>query len=255
MRNFETSKDRCERIYHQNQANLLRQTFYDSKKLTRDGNFLRPKITMKEKHMPLKLAEVGETARIRDAVQERGNVSLRESFNANLYENPVWKSVDKQKWRSARGMSYEGQLANHVNTQRQTLLGGTGLVNTAMAQVMKAKGKSGTWSVVKNEDPEGSNPYSGGHADISQDLVSRKRNLYRERQISPKPFNSQTRASKRMDDKVAAPTLNQMNAAKLTEMLQRKVIRNSQTPMDLALNDQETISVIEEERQVVHSTR
>ncbi len=68
--------------------------------------------------MPLKVADVSEAARLKDAIAESGNVSLRESFNLELYENPVWKSVDKQKWRSQRGMSYEGQLAPHVNTMR-----------------------------------------------------------------------------------------------------------------------------------------
>ena len=50
--------------------------------------------------MPLKFVEVGETERMRDAIKERGSVSLRESFNRNLYNNPVWKSVDKAKWRN-----------------------------------------------------------------------------------------------------------------------------------------------------------
>ena len=54
------------------------------------------------------MADVDDQARIKKGVEERASVSLRESFDQNLCENPVWKSVDKSKWRSQRGMSYEG---------------------------------------------------------------------------------------------------------------------------------------------------
>ena len=36
--------------------------------------------------MPLTFAEVGESGRIKEAIDERGSVSLRESFNMKLYE-------------------------------------------------------------------------------------------------------------------------------------------------------------------------
>ena len=64
---------------------MLGHTVYDTKKLIKgDGKNLREKVRLKEKHMPLKLAEVDEESRIRDAVKERGSVSLRESFNLEL---------------------------------------------------------------------------------------------------------------------------------------------------------------------------
>ena len=155
--------------------------------------------------MPLKLAEVTDQSRIKDAVAERAGVSLRESFDLNLCENPVWKSVDKTKWKNPRGMSYEGQLAPHVSTQRQTLLGGTGLAHNS---VTASRGNS--WSVVKNEDPNGRNPYSVSHPNVAKELFIRKRNLTKERNISPDAFNKNTRASRRMDDKMTTPTLNRL---------------------------------------------
>ena len=51
-----------------NQASLLGSTYYESVKS--DGNYLRAKKTIKEKHVPLKLAEVGESGRVREAVKE-----------------------------------------------------------------------------------------------------------------------------------------------------------------------------------------
>ena len=69
---------------------------------------MRPKALVKEKHLPLKYVEVGEAGRLHDAIKEQAGTSLRESFDNNLYQNPVWKSVDKKKWRDQRGMSYEG---------------------------------------------------------------------------------------------------------------------------------------------------
>ena len=108
IRNYETSKDRCERMSSMNKANILSRTVYDPKRIVVNGNNLRPKLLSKEKHMPLKLAEVNEPSRIKEGIAERQGVSLRESFNMDMYNNPIWKSVDKQKWRSQRGVSYEG---------------------------------------------------------------------------------------------------------------------------------------------------
>ena len=110
-----------------NQGNILQRSIYDPKRICVNGNNLRPKLLSKEKHLPLKLAEVSDAARIKEGIADRQGVSLRESFNMDLYNRPQWKSVEKQKWRSKRGISYEGQTANHVSNQRQSFLGGTGL--------------------------------------------------------------------------------------------------------------------------------
>ena len=147
---------------------------YDGKRIIRgDGGFLRPKVQVKEKHLPLRMTEHNEQSRINDAVAERGSVSLRESFDLNLFENPVWKSVDKAKWRGdPRGMSHKGRTAAHVGTIRSSLLGGS---NTM------AKTNVGlTWKMIKNEDPKGQNPYSVSHPEIAKLLTERKRNIVRE---------------------------------------------------------------------------
>jgi len=67
--------------------------------------------------------------------------------------NPVWKSVDKTKWRNPRGMSYEGQLAHHVSTNRTSLLGGTGLAKTFLDGKKNKNNRGGSsWQMTKNED-------------------------------------------------------------------------------------------------------
>ena len=43
-----------------------------------------------------------------DGIADRNNTSLRESFDFKLYNNPIWKSVEKRKWRTKKGISYEG---------------------------------------------------------------------------------------------------------------------------------------------------
>ena len=115
-----------------NKANILAKTVYNSKKIIVNGNNLRPKLVSKEKHKPLKLADVSEAARIKDGITERAGVSLRESFNAELNLNPVWKTIEKQKWQANEGMSRKGYLSNHVNKLRETGLGGTGKQNAAI---------------------------------------------------------------------------------------------------------------------------
>ena len=64
---------------------MLTKTFHNEKRLIKsNGNFLRKKVHTQEKHLPLKLVEVDEPNRIKDAIKERGSVSLRESFDMNL---------------------------------------------------------------------------------------------------------------------------------------------------------------------------
>ena len=95
IRNYETSKDRSNRLELLHKANILNKMSYDPKKIITNGSNLRTKILSKEKHMPLKLADVNEPVRIKNGIEDRCNVSLRESFNMELYKNPVWKSVEK----------------------------------------------------------------------------------------------------------------------------------------------------------------
>lgn len=64
--------------------------------------------------------------------------------------------------------------------------------------------------MTKNEDVEGSNPYAGGHPNVASDLVVRKRNIAKEKSISPRAFNATHRTSSRHDDKITTKTLNQL---------------------------------------------
>ena len=93
--------------------------------------------------MPLKLAEVGEESRIKDAVKERQGVSLRENFNLELCQNPIWKSIDKSKWKAPRGISYEGQKGSSSNWQ--SLIGGTGTTRVALAGHNAKNNRGGSW--------------------------------------------------------------------------------------------------------------
>ena len=71
-------------------------------------------------------------------------------------------------------------------------------------------GKDATiiWNVIKNEDKEGANPYTLGYKQIEKLNIERKRNLSKEREISPKPFTSLVRESKANDDKLKINSLN-----------------------------------------------
>ena len=73
--------------------------------------------------------------------------------------------------------------------------------------------------MTKNEEEHGANPYAGGSKSVAAALVSRKRNIQKERQISPIAFNSTVRTSNRFDDKMKAKTLNQYNGEKLEQMM------------------------------------
>ena len=93
------------------------------------------------------------------------------------------------------------------------------------ASIEGAKGRQlrGTsWTMIQNEDDAGNNPYAGSHEDVSNDLVSRKRDIVKERKISPKRFCGVHRTTTRQDDKAMAQSLNQMNAKQLAMMMLKK---------------------------------
>ena len=46
------------------------------------------------------------------------------------------------------------------------------------------------WHLIKNETERGENPYTGGYEEVTSDLVSKRRNIPKERKISPVPFSS-----------------------------------------------------------------
>lgn len=73
---------------------------------------------------------------------------------------------------------------------------------------MARNGRGGSWHITKNEDEIGANPYAGGNQAIAAQLVERKRNINKERQISPIAFNSACRSSNRFDDRLKVKTLN-----------------------------------------------
>lgn len=58
---------------------------------------------------------------------------MRENFDLKLYENPVWKVIDKKKWKSPKGFSYEGQNSPHVNVNNNS----PGLNRVAIAAYSK----------------------------------------------------------------------------------------------------------------------
>ena len=64
------------------------------------------------------------------------------------------------------------------------------------------------WNVIKNEDKVGANPYTLGYEAIAKTVVERKRDLSKERNISPVPFNNHVRGTKARDDKIRVNSLN-----------------------------------------------
>jgi len=77
------------------------------------------------------------------------------------------------------------------------------------------------WRLVKNETESGQNPYTGGYEEQSKDLVSRKRDLIKERSISPRPFDANCKHSHRSNDKVHVKTLNSMQSIEMAYMMQK----------------------------------
>ena len=88
------------------------------------------------------------------------------------------------------------------------MLGGTGLQNASIEGAKGRQKRGNSWNMIQNEDEPGNNPYAGSHEDVSNDLVARKRDIEKERKISPKRFCGVHRTTTRQDDKAIAQSLN-----------------------------------------------
>jgi hypothetical protein len=80
-----------------------------------NGNFLRNKRPLHETQKPMAYVDKTDEQRIERAVKAQASVSLKETFDLELFENPVFKEIEKNKWRTPNGMSYSGQTHAHVN--------------------------------------------------------------------------------------------------------------------------------------------
>lgn len=101
------------------------------------------------------------------------------------------------------------------------------------------------WQIIKNEEKNGANPYSMGYKDIAKETTERKRNISKERNISPIPFNSLVRTSKAMDDHMKVATLNRLHAQYKVQDMQK--VRNISKAMELDITAEPNTVTIEEE--------
>ena len=64
------------------------------------------------------------------------------------------------------------------------------------------KPHTGAWNLIKNETERAENPYPGGHEEIIESVMYRKRNHEKERSISPREFVTAARHSRMSDVKI-----------------------------------------------------
>ena len=79
---------------------------------------MRTKRPLEDRNPPQHFADTTDESRIKRATDKQASVSLKESFDLSLFENPVWKEVKKQKWQTPKGISYSGQTHAHVCSSR-----------------------------------------------------------------------------------------------------------------------------------------
>ena len=98
------------------------------------------------------------------------------------------------------GMSYSGQPSAHVGNAKTKVFGASKRVELSMTannqtSNRKSNYAQSAWTVVKNEEEKGQHPYPGGHQEVGEDFIYRKRNKLREEQISLVPFVSNVKAA------------------------------------------------------------
>ena len=82
----------------------------------------------------------------------------------------------------------------------------------ALAGHNAKQNRGGSWQIIHNPEVTGNNIYPGGNKVVAEALLTRKRDISKERSISPVAFNSTFRTSSCFEDKLELKTLNQMNS-------------------------------------------
>lgn len=111
LRTYETSKERCDRVEQEHATNTLEMDRFNEKLRgpLHVMKSMRTQVKTMEKHLPIRTTqETDEGARISRAVAEINGKSLCEGFDTLLYLEPIYKPIQKHKWRTPRGMSYSG---------------------------------------------------------------------------------------------------------------------------------------------------
>jgi len=103
------------------------------------------------------------------------SATLRDGFDLEMIERPIWRKVEKTKWQSPNGFSYSGQLGAHVANSKTSLLGTTHKTEMALlSHETTHRSPKNIWNIVSNEDKPGENPYPGGHLEVAQTVIERK---------------------------------------------------------------------------------
>lgn len=116
-RTYLTSKDRATKAEQYYTSIQPDRPVWNEKRQVK-GNFMRPVQKIDHKNAQIKHKKFDECARVTAQVAKTGRDYLPESFDLYTFENPVWKTVDRKKWLSPKGMDvYGGSRGAHVGLQ------------------------------------------------------------------------------------------------------------------------------------------
>ena len=66
----------------------------------RNGNFLRKEKKDVQTQQKMQHKQCDDMSRVNAQIKKQGRDYLPESFDLNLYQQPVWKPISKDKWRT-----------------------------------------------------------------------------------------------------------------------------------------------------------
>jgi hypothetical protein len=139
-----------------------------------------------------------EMSRVNAQIKKQGRDYLPESFDLNLYQQPVWKPISKDKWRTKNGFdNFSGATGAHVGHSAP----GQGKTESHRNSINGSK----AWKEEVNVNSPGAEPYASGYAELTKKLFERKRDA--EREIGDGIFISTCRPSVPMDDKISINSL------------------------------------------------
>jgi hypothetical protein len=169
--------------------------------------------------------------------------SLCENFNMLMYTEPVWKPIQKSKWRTPRGMSYTGQFSAHVANARTKVFGTLPKAEFAMMSEQQGPRMSPRqiWKVAKNEDKAGENPYVGGFKEVSQKFIGRNIDNPAYDTMHSKPFRSAIHSESMQSQKLHVSSLASYNSVQMANLVLKKKDADDQGPDQFCIKDFNTV--------------
>ena len=116
----------------------------------------------------MKYKKFDDVTRAKTQISKTGRDYLPENFDLLKVVDPKWRQVDPSKWRTSSGFDlYAGMPSAHVKLEYS----GQG---RTLSHQQSCTNDNSTWTLTRNENSPGEDPYALSHPEVAKQLFVRK---------------------------------------------------------------------------------